>query len=88
MWGGGHNGYCNLFSLFLCSIGTLYLCVQIFSTGIDGQTQVVLRVFQGERPLASHNQFLGEFTLVGIAPAPRGTPRIAVTFEIDANGLV
>ncbi len=61
---------------------------EIFSTGVDNQTQVALRVFQGERPLAADNQFLGEFTLVGIQPAPRGTPRIAVTFDIDANGLV
>lgn len=61
---------------------------EIFSTGVDGQTQVALRVFQGERPLAEHNQFLGEFTLVGIPPAPRGTPKIKVTFDIDANGIV
>src|SRR6202043_3976008 len=54
----------------------------------DGQTAVTIRVFQGERELAADNKLLGEFNLVGIAPAPRGVPQIEVTFDIDANGIV
>ena len=74
----------------LISRNTILPCrkTETFTTGVDGQTQVVLRVFQGERPLAEDNQFLGEFTLVGIPPASRGKAQIAVTFDIDANGLV
>src|SRR5690349_14778882 len=61
---------------------------QIFSTAEDNQTAVTIRVFQGERELAADNKLLGQFDLVGIAPAPRGTPQIEVTFDIDANGIV
>jgi len=61
---------------------------QIFSTADDSQPAVTIRVFQGERPLAADNKLLGQFDLVGIAPAPRGTPQIEVTFDIDANGIV
>ncbi len=61
---------------------------QIFSTAEDDQTAVTIRVFQGERELAADNKLLGQFDLVGIAPAPRGTPQIEVTFDIDANGIV
>jgi len=61
---------------------------QIFSTAADGQTQVGIRVFQGEREMAANNKLLGEFQLVGIPPAPRGVPQIEVTFDIDANGIV
>tara|TARA_B100000676_G_C18073731_1_gene846187 strand:- start:817 stop:2784 length:1968 start_codon:yes stop_codon:yes gene_type:complete len=61
---------------------------QIFSTADDGQTAVTIRVFQGEREMASDNKLLGQFDLVGIPPAPRGMPQIEVTFDIDANGLV
>lgn len=61
---------------------------QVFSTASDGQTQVGVRVFQGEREMAADNKLLGEFELVGIPPAPRGTPQIEVTFDIDANGIV
>lgn len=61
---------------------------QVFSTAADGQTQVGVRVLQGEREMASDNKLLGEFELVGIPPAPRGLPQIEVTFDIDANGIV
>ncbi|CAM0870948.1 unnamed protein product [Alopecurus aequalis] len=61
---------------------------QVFSTAADNQTQVGVRVLQGEREMASDNKLLGEFDLVGIPPAPRGTPQIEVTFDIDANGIV
>ncbi len=61
---------------------------QTFSTAEDGQTAVTIRVFQGEREMAADNKTLGQFDLVGIPPAPRGTPQIEVTFDIDANGIV
>ena len=61
---------------------------QLFSTAEDNQTAVTIRVFQGERELAADNKLLGQFDLVGIPPAPRGTPQIEVTFDIDANGIV
>ncbi|CAJ0944042.1 unnamed protein product [Ranitomeya imitator] len=61
---------------------------QVFSTAADGQTQVEIKVCQGEREMASDNKILGQFTLVGIPPAPRGVPQIEVTFDIDANGIV
>ncbi|GJM91239.1 hypothetical protein PR202_ga07597 [Eleusine coracana subsp. coracana] len=61
---------------------------QVFSTAADNQTQVGIRVLQGEREMASDNKLLGEFDLVGIPPAPRGMPQIEVTFDIDANGIV
>ena len=61
---------------------------QTFSTAEENQTAVTIRVFQGERELAADNKLLGQFDLVGITPAPRGTPQIEVTFDIDANGIV
>ena len=61
---------------------------QIFSTAADHQTAVDIHVLQGERPMAKDNKTLGNFQLVGIAPAPRGVPQIEVTFDIDANGIV
>ncbi|KAG2635253.1 hypothetical protein PVAP13_2NG340000 [Panicum virgatum] len=61
---------------------------QVFSTAADNQTQVGIRVLQGEREMAADNKLLGEFDLVGIPPAPRGMPQIEVTFDIDANGIV
>jgi molecular chaperone DnaK len=61
---------------------------QIFSTAEDNQNAVTIRVFQGEREMASDNKLLGQFDLVGIPPAPRGMPQIEVTFDIDANGIV
>uniref|UniRef100_A0AAQ6IKN3 Stress-70 protein, mitochondrial n=1 Tax=Anabas testudineus TaxID=64144 RepID=A0AAQ6IKN3_ANATE len=61
---------------------------QVFSTAADGQTQVEIKVCQGEREMATDNKVLGQFTLVGIPPAPRGVPQIEVTFDIDANGIV
>jgi molecular chaperone DnaK len=61
---------------------------QVFSTAEDGQSAVTIRVFQGEREMASDNKMLGQFDLVGIPPAPRGVPQIEVTFDIDANGIV
>ena len=61
---------------------------QIFSTAEDNQNAVTIRVFQGEREMASDNKLLGQFDLVGIPPAARGMPQIEVTFDIDANGIV
>jgi molecular chaperone DnaK len=61
---------------------------QIFSTAEDNQQAVTIRIFQGEREMTADNKLLGEFNLVGIAPAPRGLPQIEVTFDIDANGIV
>ena len=59
---------------------------QVFSTAADNQTQVGIKVLQGEREMAADNKMLGQFDLVGIPPAPRGVPQIEVTFDIDANG--
>jgi molecular chaperone DnaK len=61
---------------------------QVFSTAADNQTQVGVKVLQGEREMANDNKLLGEFQLEGIPPAPRGMPQIEVTFDIDANGIV
>jgi len=61
---------------------------QVFSTAADNQTQVGIKVFQGEREMAADNKMLGQFDLVGIPPAPRGVPQIEVIFDIDANGIV
>ena len=61
---------------------------QVFSTAEDSQGAVTIRVFQGEREMASDNKLLGQFDLVGIPAAPRGVPQIDVTFDIDANGIV
>ena len=61
---------------------------QVFSTAEDNQPAVSIRVLQGEREMATDNKLLGNFELVGIAPAPRGVPQVEVTFDIDANGIV
>jgi molecular chaperone DnaK len=61
---------------------------ETFSTAADNQTEVEVHVMQGERPMASQNRTLGKFKLGGIPPAPRGTPQIEVTFDIDANGIL
>lgn len=61
---------------------------QVFSTAADSQTQVGIKVLQGEREMAADNKLLGNFDLVGIPPAPRGVPQIEVSFDIDANGIV
>merc|ERR1719482_1870250 len=61
---------------------------QVFSTAADNQTQVGIKVCQGEREMAADNKMLGQFDLVGIPPAPRGVPQIEVGFDIDANGIV
>ena len=61
---------------------------EIFSTAADNQTEVTIRVLQGERPMANDNVELGRFNLVGIPPAPRGVPQVEVSFDIDANGIV
>src|SRR6056297_3524441 len=61
---------------------------QIFSTAEDNQNAVTIRVFQGEREMATDNKMLGQFNLENIPPAPRGMPQIEVTFDIDANGIV
>merc|ERR1719238_916003 len=61
---------------------------EVFSTAVDNQSQVGIKVYQGEREMAGDNKLLGTFDLVGIPPAPRGKPQIEVTFDIDANGIV
>merc|ERR1719461_1316932 len=61
---------------------------EVFSTAVDNQSQVGIKVYQGEREMAADNKQLGSFDLVGIPPAPRGRPQIEVTFDIDANGIV
>lgn len=61
---------------------------QVFSTAADNQTQVGIKVLQGEREMAVDNKMLGQFDLVGIPPAPRGVPQIDVVFDIDANGIL
>jgi molecular chaperone DnaK len=61
---------------------------QVFSTADDNQPAVTIKVYQGEREIAAGNKALGEFNLEGIPPAPRGTPQIEVTFDIDANGIL
>ncbi len=60
----------------------------VFSTAEDGQTAVDVHILQGERPMAADNMSLGRFRLEGIPPAPRGTPQVEVTFDIDANGIL
>merc|ERR1712176_818371 len=61
---------------------------QTFSTAADNQPQVQIKVLQGEREMAAENKPLGQFDLVGIPPAPRGTPQIEVSFDIDADGIL
>ena len=61
---------------------------QVFSTAEDNQSAVTIRVFQGERKMATDNKLLGQFNLEGIAPAPRGLAQIEVTFDVDANGIL
>ena len=61
---------------------------QVFSTAASGQTSVEIRVFQGERELVKDNKLIGNFTLTGIPPAPKGVPKIEVTFDIDADGII
>jgi len=61
---------------------------ETFTTAADMQTAVTVHVYQGERPMAADNVSLGEFTLEGLAPAPRGVPKVEVTFDIDANGIL
>ncbi|EZG67074.1 heat shock protein 70 [Gregarina niphandrodes] len=60
----------------------------LFSTAVDNQDKVNIKVFQGERLMANSNKLLGQFELAGIPPAPRGVPQIEVTFEVDADGLL
>jgi molecular chaperone DnaK len=60
----------------------------IFTTAADMQTSVTIHVYQGERPMSRDNASLGEFNLEGLAPAPRGVPKIEVTFDIDASGIL
>ncbi len=61
---------------------------EVFTTAADNQPSVEVHVLQGERELAEHNRTLGRFILDGIPPAPRGVPKIEVTFDIDANGIL
>ncbi len=61
---------------------------EIFTTAVDMQTAVTVHVFQGERPMAPDNTSLGQFNLDGLPPAPRGVPKIDVTFDIDADGIL
>ncbi|QLQ80783.1 hypothetical protein HG537_0E01380 [Torulaspora globosa] len=61
---------------------------EVFSTGVDGQTGVDIKVYQGERGLVRDNKLIGDFKLTGITPLPKGVPQIAVTFDIDADGII
>lgn len=61
---------------------------QVFSTATDNQEAVTIHVLQGERKMAEDNKSLGQFNLIGIAPAPRGMPQVEVSFDIDANGIL
>jgi len=61
---------------------------QIFTTAVDNQPEVNIQIFEGERAMTKDNHLLGSFNLQGIPPAPRGTPQIEVTFDIDANGIL
>ena len=61
---------------------------EVFTTAEDNQTAVTIKVYQGERPMAADNRLLAQFNLEGIPPAPRGVPKIEVTFSIDANGIL
>src|SRR4029079_548464 len=61
---------------------------QVFTTAADTQSQVEIHVVQGERPMANDNKTLAKFILDGLPPAPRGVPKIEVTFDIDANGIL
>merc|ERR1711937_135766 len=61
---------------------------QVFSTAEDNQSAVTIRVFQGERKMATDNKLLGQFNLEGITPAPRGIPQIEVRFDVDSNGIM
>src|SRR3712207_8970726 len=61
---------------------------EVFAPADDNQPSAMIQAFQGERPMASQNQPLGNFELTGLPPAPRGIPQIEVTFDIDANGIV
>ncbi len=61
---------------------------ETFSTAADGQTEVTIHVLQGNRPMASDNRSLGQFNLTGLAPAPRGTPQVEVSFDMDRNGIL
>ncbi|GIS99338.1 MAG: hypothetical protein CM1200mP26_10510 [Acidimicrobiales bacterium] len=61
---------------------------EVFTTAEDGQPSVEIHVLQGEREMSQFNKTLGKFQLVELPPAPRGTPQIEVTFDIDANGIV
>jgi len=61
---------------------------ELFTTAADMQTSVTVHVYQGERPMAADNTSLGQFNLDGLAPAPRGVPKIEVTFDIDSNGIL
>lgn len=74
--------------VWFCIFCHFAILFKVFSTAADGQTQVEIKVFQGEREMATANKLLGQFSLVGIPPAPRGVPQIEVTFDIDANGIV
>merc|ERR1712000_709204 len=61
---------------------------QVFSTNVDNQSVVGIKVCEGERPMTADNHKLGSFDMTGIPPAPRGSPQLEVTFQIDSNGIL
>lgn len=64
------------------------LCLHSFSTVADDQPSVLIQIYEGDRPFTEYNKLIGKLELTGIPPAPRGTPRIEVMFDVDADGVL